>query len=252
MGKIFIIGGGEIKNFETYPFDKQIVKFTGKSSFKALFIPTASGEAEAYIDTFNRVYGEKLGCQTRTLRLIKEEYTDSRLKDIVLSSDLIYVGGGNTRMMMQTWKSHSLGEILKTAYEQDIVLSGLSAGGICWFEAGYSDSEKFSDPDNWDFITVKGLGLIKGTHCPHYDEEVYQLGKPVSKKSKFKAYIKDTQSLGIALEDLTALQILNDQYRIHTLNENKAYRLHSNAGQVTQNVIPSQSKYQPLNNLYKF
>jgi dipeptidase E len=104
MGIIVAIGGGELRNFETLEIDEYIVKSTGKENPKALFIPTASGDALAYVDTFNKVYGEKLGCKTDSLLLSSENLEDKEIENKILSSDLIYVGGGNTEKMIKLWK----------------------------------------------------------------------------------------------------------------------------------------------------
>ena len=157
MEKIVVIGGGEIGNFETLPFDKRIVELTKKKHPKALFIPTASGEPDGYIQNFNKVYGKKLGCKTDVLFLLKTKPTKKELREKILSSDLIYVGGGNTLKMMKRWRFLGVDKILKEAHKRGIVLSGISAGGISWFEAGHSDSMSSYNPDNWDYIKVRGV-----------------------------------------------------------------------------------------------
>jgi len=87
----------------------------------------------------------------------------------ILSADIIYVGGGNTLYMMRVWRRLGVERLLRTAYEEGIVLAGISAGAICWFDSGHSDSMSFYNPRDWQYINVKGLGLIKGVHCPHYN-----------------------------------------------------------------------------------
>ncbi|MYB01665.1 hypothetical protein F4X90_18615, partial [Candidatus Poribacteria bacterium] len=99
--KIIAIGGGEIREMETAAIDKRIVELTGKTRPKALFIPTASSDAPGYIDTFEKVYGEHFGCQTRTLELIQNPPAFEEMSALVLDSDLVYVGGGNTYKMMK-------------------------------------------------------------------------------------------------------------------------------------------------------
>ncbi|MDE0683855.1 MAG: Type 1 glutamine amidotransferase-like domain-containing protein, partial [Candidatus Poribacteria bacterium] len=97
--KIVAIGGGEIREMETAAIDKRIVELTGKTQPKALFIPTASGDAPGYIDTFEMVYGRHFGCQTRTLELTQNPPAFEEMSALVLDSDLVYVGGGNTYKM---------------------------------------------------------------------------------------------------------------------------------------------------------
>jgi len=81
-----------------------------------------------------------------------------------MSSDIVYVGGGNTLLMMRIWRRFGLDKVLKGAYEAGIVLAGISAGSICWFDSGHSDSMSFYNPRNWKYINVKGLGLMRGVH----------------------------------------------------------------------------------------
>ncbi len=122
MGKIVIIGGGEIGNYETLLFDKRNVELTGKKHPKTLFIPTASGEPEGYIKRFNKVYGKRLGCKTDVLYLLKAKPTKKELRQKILSSDLIYVGGGNTFKMIKRWRFLGVDKILRKAYKRGIVL----------------------------------------------------------------------------------------------------------------------------------
>ena len=133
MKSLVVIGGGEISKKETLPIDKHIVALTGKRSPKALFIPTASGDADGYCATFHKIYGNILGCKTDVLLLLHSTPSYQALKKNILSSDLIYVGGGNTLAMIRRWRHLGVDKLLKKAYEQGIVMAGLSAGGICWF-----------------------------------------------------------------------------------------------------------------------
>ena len=167
MGKIVTIGGGDLER--NILIHKRIIELTKKINPKALYIPTASGENENNINKFKKVYGEKLKCQTDILYLLKVKPSRRQLSEKILSADLIYVGGGNTLMMMKRWRFLGVDKLLKTAYQKAIVLSGISAGSICWFESGHSDSMSFYHPNNWNYINVHGIGLIKGIHCHHFN-----------------------------------------------------------------------------------
>ena len=140
MGKIVAIGGGELKDLDTLSIDREIVSLTGKKHPTALFIPTASGDAEGYWKTFQGIYGGMLGCKPEVLYLIKENPVKREIEEKILGADLIYVGGGNTMKMLKAWRKKGVDKLLKKAYGQGIVLSGLSAGAICWFAYGCSDS----------------------------------------------------------------------------------------------------------------
>ena len=244
MGKIIAIGGGEIGKYETLAFDREIVALTGKKHPKALFIPTASGEAPGYIETFNRVYGKRLGCKTDALLLLKRRPDVKELKEKVLGSDLVYVGGGNTLMMMRRWRAVGLDKVLLEAYSKGVVLSGLSAGSICWFEYGHSDSVKFYHPDNWDYIKVKGLGLIKGINCPHFSDE--------ERRRDFSMFMKKHAGVGIAIDSRAALEVVDGNYRVLTArNGDGIYRIYRAGKRIVVKSIPKEKELRPLIELYK-
>lgn len=167
---IIAIGGGELKDQETLLLDQFIVKQTQKAQPRALFVPTASGDAPSYIETFNQIYGLMLGCDTRALCLSREP-SASAIAELVDWADLIYVGGGDTRRMMMQWREQGLDRLLIEAEASGKVLCGLSAGAICWFDSGLSDSNRFDANGDWTYTRVEGLGLVPGLLCPHLDSE---------------------------------------------------------------------------------
>jgi len=252
MGTIVIIGGGEIADFETLPFDKRIVELTKKKCPKALFIPTASGEPEGYIKSFNKVYGGKLGCKTDVLFLLNAKPIKRELRQKILSSDLIYVGGGNTIKMMRRWRFLGVDKILKEAYKKGIILSGISAGGICWFDAGHSDSKSFYNPDNWNYVKAKGLGLIKGIHCPHFDSGTTRKGKRKLRKSDFKEFMKNYSAMGIAVDSECAIEFVDGKYKVLPTKKNgKAYKVYKKENRIIVEEIYKKKDYTPISSLYK-
>jgi len=175
MKRIVAIGGGEIGRpgykIETREIDLEIIKLSGKKNPKVLFIPTASNNSTGYVSVFQNYYGKDLGCVVDSLAIDKN-MSKTEMKDKVLSSDIIYVGGGNTLKMMTAWRKYGLDKILKEAYEKGIIMTGVSAGAICWFDFGNSDSKSFvSKNASWNFIKVRGLGFYKFIFCPHYHFE---------------------------------------------------------------------------------
>lgn len=243
MGIIVAIGGGEIKDLETFEIDKVIVGLTGKKNPKALFIPTASGDAEGYWDVFHEIYSNKLGCKTDVLYLINETPDDKEIKEKILNSDLIYVGGGNTLKMMEIWKENNVDKYLKEACDKDIVLSGLSAGSICWFKYGHSDSQAFSENEEWSYIKVDGLGFINAFHCPHFNEDI--------REEDFKNMLKDYKNIkGIALENKSAIIFINDKYRIiSSTDKANAYKIFNKDGQIVSEVIKKDTKFKNIDEL---
>ena len=242
--KIVAIGGGELRTLETADIDKRIIELTGRTRPKALFIPTASGDAVGYMDTFEACYGKHFGCQTRTLNLIQSPPAFEKMSALVLDSDLIYVGGGNTYRMMKIWRRLGLDTVLAEATSRGIVLSGLSAGAICWFKYGNSDSRSFSSKSEWDYIRVSGLGFINAVYCPHYHSE--------KREAAFSQMIAKRGGIGIACDDNAAIEIVGDHYRVLTSDLSaKAYKLFKRNGRAVIMELPQDSKYIPLANLLK-
>src|SRR3989344_4848248 len=139
--------------------DREIIRLTGKKRPRVLFIPTASSDSDGYFETVQKHFGRRLGCKVDALRVINEKLPRAEIERKVMSSDIVYVGGGNTLKMIRAWKSCGLDTILKKAWNKGIVLSGLSAGSICWFRSGTSDSRRFKNSDA-ELIKVSGLGFI--------------------------------------------------------------------------------------------
>ena len=129
---IIAIGGGELSTGQTLKIDKFIVSAAQKSNPKLLFIPTASLDSLGYIESVKKTY-EGLGCRVEALCLVTSEYRKNEIRNLIFDSDIIYVGGGNTLFMMETWKKYQVDRYLTEAYRKCLVLSGLSAGAIVGF-----------------------------------------------------------------------------------------------------------------------
>jgi len=158
---VAIGGGGFGRSLGSLKIEKYIISLITKKRPKICFIPTASGDSSLYKLNFYRAFS-KLDCITSHIDFFSRT---ENLEEKVLTQDIIYVGGGNTKSMLAVWKEWDLHNILKTAYEKGIVMSGVSAGAICWFEKGITDS--FAKELN----IINCLGIIDGVACPHFDEE---------------------------------------------------------------------------------
>lgn len=154
-------GGGFLMEPRNPRLDRWILSLA--RGRRVLFIPTASGDSEWALVRFHRAF-RRLECETSHLLLFNRQHVD--LRDAVLSQDLIYVGGGNTANMLAVWRVHGVDALLREAWESGIVLCGVSAGAICWFEAGLTDS---FGPELRPLHG--GLGFLPGSFCPHYDGE---------------------------------------------------------------------------------
>lgn len=156
-------GGGFSMEPENLALDRYILSHAHTPRPKVCFIPTASGDAESYIEKFHASY-DTLPCEPSHLSLFRREIPD--LRAYVLSQDVVYVGGGNCWNMLLLWRAHGLDAILEEAWQAGVIMCGLSAGSICWFQQGTTDS--FGLPLQ---PLTNGLGFLPGSHCPHYDGE---------------------------------------------------------------------------------
>ena len=191
---VAIGGGGFGRSLGKLKIERYITSLVKKDRPKICFIPTASGDNDLYKLNFYRAFSE-LNCITSHLDFFSRT---ENLKKKILSQDIIFVGGGNTKSMLAVWKEWHLDEILKIGYEKGIVMCGVSAGAICWFEKGITDS--FSDK----LEIIDCLGLVKGIACPHYDEE--------KEREPYVIDIIKNQKINscICIEGNCALHIKND------------------------------------------
>ena len=158
---IAIGGGGFGRNPGDGVIEQYILDQTGKEQPNICFIPTATGDNEAYKVNYYSTFS-KLDCNPIHLDFFKRT---PDLEQLIPQQDAIFVGGGNTKSMLAVWKDWNLDKLLKEAYEKGVVMSGVSAGANCWFERAVVDS--------WeeDLRVIDCMGFIKGICCPHYDEE---------------------------------------------------------------------------------
>lgn len=241
LSTILAIGGGNIKKGKTVAIDKEIVRCANKTHPVLLFIPTASSDNKEYADAVKHYFND-LGCTVDTLWLCKEKPSYQELSAKILGADIIYVGGGNTLKMMRRWRFLGVDKLLRQAHDKGTVLCGVSAGSICWFNAGNSDSRKDNNPAA-DYIKVTALGFIDALHCPHYDSES-------ERKESVKKMMQQESGVGIALQDCAALQIVGDTYRILTSSPSaKAYKLYWLNGRYYEEVIEQSSEFKPLKKL---
>jgi len=167
--QIIALGGGGFTMESSNPLlDLYILAAAGKKNPKICFLPTASGDDESYIALFHKVFDE-FPCNPTYLTVINPNVSNA--EELLLSSDIIYVGGGNTKSMLALWHTWGIDEMLKKAYRQGVMLAGVSAGFVCWFE------ECITDSIPGKFTAMPCLGLLGGSSCPHYDG---QAGRPAA------------------------------------------------------------------------
>jgi dipeptidase E len=246
---IVAIGGGEIRTRGTAAIDREIIRLANKKNPKLLFIPTASSDSERYWKHVQEYFGKFLKCKTDVLFLIKERPSREQIRNKILSADIIYVGGGNTLMMMRLWRRLGVDKLLVQAYQSGTVLSGISAGSICWFDSGHSDSMSFYNPRKWQYINVKGLGLINGINCPHYNG----MTRGVPRRKHFRDMIRKTGGVGIAIENNCAIEFIEGRFYkvVRSKSYARAYRVYKSGGDVVAEQIPQQKQLALVESLHR-
>ena len=239
MRKIVAIGGGG----ETEDIDRRIIELSGKKKPKMLFVPTATTDSKRYWYYMDGYYGNYLGCKTDVLNLIREKNSKKEIKRKIEWADIIYIGGGNTLMMMKVWRKLGVDKLLKKAWEKGTVMCGSSAGAICWFQSGHSDSMSFYNPKKWEYINVKGLGLVKGIHCPHYDSHTLN----VPRRKDFFTMMRKKSSMGIAIDENCAIEFLDDTFKV--IGTDNAYQVFSRKSKIIEKKIVKEKKL-PIGKLY--
>ena len=146
---------------ENLTLDRYVLAQARTPELAVAFVPTASGDADSSLMRFYTAF-TGLPCRPSHLPLFRRT---PDLRAYLLAQDVIYVGGGNTKSMLAVWREWALPELLREAWTSGIVLAGISAGAICWFEQGVTDS--FTGP----LRPLACLGFLPGSCCPHYDGE---------------------------------------------------------------------------------
>ncbi len=202
MKRIVAIGGGQGKGREQDPSRLKIDEYlaglarehAGERRACCLFLPTASHDCMPYYNTFHKVYTGVYGLKTDVALTVGRDVDLGKHKKKFDGADLIYVGGGNTVFMLEHWRKVGLIPLIEEAYGRGVPLAGLSAGGICWFEEMYSDSVVQND-----YAMYRGLGWLKGTVSPHYNERTADFDEIVL-RNRLRAW---------GIEDYAALEFVD-------------------------------------------
>jgi dipeptidase E len=160
-------GGGFTMEPDNPALDDYVLELAGPREPRILFLPTASGDPAAQIAAFHQRFGDK-ACRAEHLSLFRLHGTTRPVEEILLDQDVIYVGGGSMRNLLAIWKAHGLDDVFREAWRRGIVLAGLSAGAMCWFEGAVTKSMGRPEP-------IAGLGLLPGSLTVHADGEPERL-----------------------------------------------------------------------------
>ena len=220
--KILIMGG-------TYgtPVLRYMAQLTGKPRPKLLFFPTASADSVAGTLSFYRACAPLNVEPSDQISFIASTSQAKSWEDVLLNVDGIVVSGGNTLNQQAIWKAQGIDVILRTAWERGIVLGGASAGSLCWFEEGTTDSRPK------ELSKVECLGFLKGSHCPHYDAEPMRrpLYLKLIESGQMKPGYACDNAAGIYFEDNTVKRV------VAIRAGSKAYRVGLENGKAVEHML---------------
>jgi len=161
---IITFGGLRPSRGKTHPLIGYVLSLSKKDRPRVGFIPTATGDSASSIVAF---YDRFPSSNTERSHLSLFNRTIYNIEEYLLSQDIIMVGGGNTANMLAIWRVHGVDKALEKAWNAGVILCGGSAGSLCWFECGTTDSFNLYELEP----LYDGLGFLSGSHCPHYDGE---------------------------------------------------------------------------------
>ena len=210
------------------PMNRFALSLANKELPRVCFIPTATGDAERSILSFYAAMS-RLPCIPSHLTLFQQ---DMKVADVLAGQDVIYVGGGNTANLLVIWRLHRVDVLLRElAAERGLVVCGGSAGGLCWFDCGVTDS---FGPELAPLND--GLGWLEGSFCPHYDNEP-------SRRPTYTRLVGDgTLPGGWAVDDAAALHYVNGEFRAAMTDrpDAKVYRVRKTETGVAEEPVEPQ------------
>ena len=229
--RIIAIGGGVIRSKETLEIDRYIAtlarEHAGENRPYGLFIGTASHDSMPYFNSFRKTYTSVFDIKADVALTVYGEMNLEKIKGKFEKADFIYVGGGDTLYMLKRWQEFGLLDLIKDAYDRGVIICGLSAGAICWFEDIYTDSELVEREGAYSM--QKGLGWLKGRISPHYNERVADFDEVML------ALGKGEQAYGI--ENLSALEFVNGELT-HSINGGgNSYLIENDGEKLVKTVI---------------
>ncbi len=226
---IAIGGSGFLTDAQTRALYRYVLNQARTTEPAICFVPTANGDSDASLLRFYTSLSQ-LPCKLSHLVFFRRTPRD--LRSLLLSQDVIWVGGGNTRSMLAVWREWGLPEILREAWESGIVLAGGSAGAICWFEQGVTDSLAEV------LVPLDCLGFLPGSCCPHYDGEA-------DRRPFYHQLLLDQHIVpGIAIDDGVGVHFRGTEpYRVVTPRETAgAYAVQLFDGEVQECQLPIETQ----------
>ena len=231
MKRIIAIGGGDMKEKTTLKIDEYVAKLAkehaGDKRAYGLFIGTASHDFMPAFNTFRKTYTSVFDIKADCLLTVYVDTPKERIDEKFLKADFIYVGGGDTGFMLKKWRETGLIDKILEAYERGVTIVGRSAGAVCWFDTMYTDSEMLNGNEDL-YKLYNGLGVLKGTFCPHYNIRQNDFDKTVVENKIDSSY---------AVEDDCALEFIDGKFTKSISAGKKAYNILLKDGQIIKNEL---------------
>ncbi|WP_299607302.1 peptidase E [uncultured Aquimarina sp.] len=223
--KAFVYGGQITKEFIKYT-----ASITNKEKPKICFLPTATADNQRYINYWYELCSD-LDIEPKVMTVwINSSTQKQTFEEILLEMDAIIVGGGNTLNMLAIWRAQKIDTALRKAYEKGIVMAGGSAGSLCWFNAGTTDSRPK------ELTIVKGLGFLNYSHCPHYHSEK-------SRKPLYHKNILDKKlTNGYACDNRSGILFINGKVKNSVSLDSKSfsYYVYEENGKIIEEKLPTE------------
>lgn len=180
-----------------HPIVDYVLSLAGKPRARVAIVPTAGGDTpDALLTAYNRFPPDR----TELSHLALFHRTIDDITSYFLRQDVIFVNGGNTANMLAIWRVHGVDRALRAAWDAGVVLTGGSAGSLCWFEGGTTDSFNL----NRLAPLRDGLGFLPGSHCPHYDGEA-------QRRPLYHQLVRDGFPSGYAIDDDAAIHFVGQE-----------------------------------------
>ena len=228
---IIAIGGGEIKNKTTLEIDRYVAnlakRHAGEVRANALFIGTASHDSMPYFNSFRKTYTSVFDVKAEVALIVYGEMDVERIQMKIDKADCIYIGGGDTVYMLEKWKETGIDKMLIKAYNDGKIICGLSAGAICWFTDMYTDYQIMRG-ESGEYVFKKGLGVLQGTACPHFNEREQDFTQNMLKNNVKEAY---------AIENDCAIEFVDGVLTKSISSGGKAYILTNQDGKIIKKEI---------------
>lgn len=224
-----LLGGGELKSKTTLKIDEYVANLIKSRTDKrpyGLFIGTASHDSMPYFNSFRKTYTGQFDIKADCALTVYGEMDHEKISGKFDKADFIYIGGGDTLFMLDSWKRSGLYDLVLNAYDKGVVIVGLSAGAICFFEDMYTDSVSVCGDDKYRF--QKGIGILKGACCPHYEIRCADFDP---------AFINSTLNFAYAIEGDSAIVFKNETLLGSLSSGGKSYYLQKDGKNLIKNVI---------------